>query len=116
VRAGHVVGVDLQLRLGLELAVVVQQQRLADLVAVGLLRVGLHQDLALEHARSAVPQHLLEDLPAFAAFRVMGDEDGVVMVEIAVAVAQAAPPHGRCVVAGHSTTVRCASARRWPSA
>ncbi len=39
---------DLELRLGIELCVVVQQQRLADLVAVRLLRAPFHQDLALK--------------------------------------------------------------------
>ena len=58
VAAHHVVGVDLELGLGEELARLVEQQPLADLVAVGLLRPGLHQDLALEHAdrrRRAAP-------------------------------------------------------------
>jgi hypothetical protein len=85
VRAFHVVGVDLEFGLGEELRVIVQKQRLADLVAVGLLRAGLHEDLALEHARRAVAEHLLEDLPAFAGHRVMGHEDGVVVVEVTVA-------------------------------
>jgi hypothetical protein len=46
----HVVGVDLELRLAVDLGVLAQQQRLVHLVAVGLLRHLMHVDLALEHA------------------------------------------------------------------
>ena len=79
VAALHVVGVDLELGLGQELARLVEQQPLADLVAVGLLRPGLHQDLALEDPDRAAAQHLLEHLPALAAHGAVGDEDRVVV-------------------------------------
>ena len=45
--AFHVVGVDFQLGLGQKLAVPVQQKRLADLIAIGLLRALFDQNLAL---------------------------------------------------------------------
>ena len=53
-RALHVVCIDLEFGLGEELAVLVQEQRLADLVTVGLLRARLHEYLALEDAGGAV--------------------------------------------------------------
>ena len=37
-RAGHVIGIDFELRFCQKLAVIIEQQRLADLVAIGLLR------------------------------------------------------------------------------
>ena len=85
VRALHVVGVDLELGLGQELRIPVEEERLADLVAVGLLRPRPHQDLALEHAHGSVAQDLLEHLPALAAGRAVDHEHGVVVVELAVA-------------------------------
>ena len=81
----HVIGIDFQLGLGEELAVFVQKKALADLIAVRLLRTRLDQDLALKDAGRAVHQHLLEHLPAFARLGPMGDEHGVVVMEIAVA-------------------------------
>jgi hypothetical protein len=85
VRAFDVVGVDLELGLGEELRGLVEQEALADLVAVGALGAGLDQDLALEDADRAAVEHLLEDLPALAVGGAVGDEDGVVVVEGAVA-------------------------------
>mmetsp|Transcript_18144 Transcript_18144/g.28189 ORF Transcript_18144/g.28189 Transcript_18144/m.28189 type:complete len:595 (-) Transcript_18144:429-2213(-) len=84
-RTDHVIGVDLKLGLGQKLAVIVQEQGLADLVAIGLLRARLDQDLALKHAHGPVAQHLLEHLTAFAAQRIMGDEHGVIVMKVTVA-------------------------------
>jgi hypothetical protein len=85
VRALHVVGVDLELWLGEELASARRGGAPGELVAVGLLRAGLDEDLALEDAGGARAQDLLEDLAAFAGLARMGHEDGVVVVEVAVA-------------------------------
>ena len=82
VAALHVIGVDLKLRLAEELAVLVQKQRLADLVAIGFLRPWLDKDLALKNALGTVLEHFLEHLTAFATLGGVGDEHGVVMVEI----------------------------------
>ena len=50
VRALHVVGVDLQLRLGVDLRVVGEQQVMVGLLGVGLLRVLADDDPAVEDA------------------------------------------------------------------
>ena len=67
VAAHHVVGVDLELRLGIELGILRQHQNLRHLLAVALLRVGPHDHLALEDAVRPVGQHALEQLAALAA-------------------------------------------------
>ena len=64
--AHHVVGEDLKLGLGIELRRLREQQRLRHLLAVGLLRVGRDDDLALEHAARLVVEHGLEQLAARA--------------------------------------------------
>ena len=79
---GDVIGVDLKLRLGQELAVIIQQKRLTDLIAIGFLRAFLDQNFALEHARGPVAQYLLEDLTALTIQRIMGDEHSVIVVKI----------------------------------
>ena len=53
VRALHVVGEDLELRLGVDLRVVGEQQRAVGLLGVGLLRVRPDDDLAVEHRARA---------------------------------------------------------------
>ena len=58
VRALHVVGEDLQLRLGVDLRVVGQEQRLVGLLRVGLLRVLADDDLAVEHGLARVPPRM----------------------------------------------------------
>ena len=50
VRALHVVGVDLQLRLGVDLRVIGEQQVAVGLLGVGLLRVFVHDDAAVKNA------------------------------------------------------------------
>ena len=52
VGALHVVGEDLQLRLGVHPRPVAQQQVAVGLLGVGLLRLGRHEDLAVEHRRA----------------------------------------------------------------
>ncbi len=66
VRALDVVGEDLELRLGVDLRVVGQQQRLVRLLRVGLLRVGPDDDLAVEDRRGAIGEDALVDLAAVA--------------------------------------------------
>ena len=76
--ADHVVGIDLELGLGVELRLLRQHERLRHLLAVGLLRVGAHDHLALEDAARAVGQHALEQLAALAArHRMIDDQRGV---------------------------------------
>ena len=65
-RALHVVGVDLELRLRLDLGVVAEQQVLAGLVGVGLLRVLVDVDVSGEDAGRAVVQDALVELVALA--------------------------------------------------
>ena len=61
VRALHVVGEDLELRLGVDLRLVREQQGLVGLLGVGLLRVGADADPAVEDAaRPAVEDALVE--------------------------------------------------------
>ena len=73
VAADHVVGVDLELGLGIELGVLRQHERLGHLLAVALLRIGAHDHLALEDAARPVGQHALEQLAAHAAGHGMVD-------------------------------------------
>ena len=58
VRALHVVGEDLELRLGVDGRAVGQQQRAVGLLGVGLLRVLPDDDLAVEHRARAVPPRM----------------------------------------------------------
>ena len=64
VAADHVVGEDFQLRLVVGLGFVGEQQRVRHHLGVGLLRVRLDDDLALEHAVALVVEHRLELLAA----------------------------------------------------
>ncbi len=59
VAADDVVGVDLKLRLAVELGIVRQHQSLSHLLAVGLLSVGAYDDLALEHAARTLDSRTL---------------------------------------------------------
>ena len=68
--AFHVVGENLEFRLGIDLGVGRQQQRLVHLIAVGLLRCAGDLDLALEHAARAAGQHVLHRLARGAVRRV----------------------------------------------
>ena len=71
--ADHVVGVDLELGLGIELGVLRQHQHLGHLLAVALLCVGPHDHLTLEDAMCLVGEHALEELAALAAGHRMVD-------------------------------------------
>ena len=62
VAALHIVGEDFEFRLGIDLRVRRQQQRLVHLVAVGLLRIRAHLDLALKHAARPAGQHVFHGL------------------------------------------------------
>src|SRR6476619_3217129 len=63
-RALHVVGEDLELRLRVDLGVVGQEQRLVRLLRVGLLRVLPDDDLAVEHRARLAGQDALVELVA----------------------------------------------------
>ena len=81
--ADDVVGVDFELRLGVELGGRGQQQRMARLLAVGLLGMRLDDDLALEDAARLLVHHAFEDFAAGAAGHPMvDDEPGVGMLAV----------------------------------
>ena len=65
-RALHVVGEDLELRLRVDLRLVGQEQRLVGLLRVGLLRVLPDDDLAVEDGARAAGQDALVELVARA--------------------------------------------------
>ena len=75
VAADHVVGEDLKLGLGIELGRLGQEQRSGHLLAVGLLRAGRDDDLALEDAARLLVEHALEELPARAAGDAVLDQE-----------------------------------------
>ena len=89
VRALHVVGEDLQLRLGVDQRVVREQQRAVGLFRVGLLRVLAHDDLAVEHRPGTPAENALVDFVARAVGA--GVIDGRVVVDQAVAVGEIQP-------------------------
>ena len=85
-RALHVVGKDLELRLGVDRRVVGEQQRPVGLLGVGLLRVLTNDDLAVEHRARLAAENALVDLVARAVrLRVI---DGGVIVDQAIAIGQ----------------------------
>ena len=86
VRALHVVGKDLELRLGVDRRVVRQQQRPVGLLRVGLLRVDAHDDLAVEDRARAAAEDALVDLVARAVR--LGVIDRRVRVDQPLAVGQ----------------------------
>ena len=66
VAAGDVVGEDLELGLVVGLGFVREQQRPRHHLAVGLLRIGTHDDAALEHRMGAIVDHGAEHFAADA--------------------------------------------------
>src|SRR5207302_3624143 len=62
-----VVGVNFQLRLGIDFGAVRQQQVAVGLLRVGPLRVGMHDQLAVEHRARSTVQYTLVELAAGAA-------------------------------------------------
>ena len=106
VRALHVVGEDLELRLRVDLRIVGEQQRLVRLLGVGLLRVGPHDDLAVEDGAGVPAQDPFVQLVAAAVRlgvvdrRVIVDQPPAVREIQAVqrAVAALAVEHGDDVV------------------
>ena len=79
----HVVGEDLQLRLGVDLRVVREQQRVVGLLAVRLLRDGIDEHLPVEHPMRRFVEDALVQLPAGAPFGRMVHEGLVVAVLVA---------------------------------
>ena len=61
-RAFHIVGEDLELRLGIDRRLVAEQKRLVRLLRVRFLRVRAHDDLAVEHRPGSAGQNALVDL------------------------------------------------------
>ena len=85
VRALHVVGVDLQLRLGVDLRVVGKQQVAVGLLGVGLLRVLVHDDAAVKDAVRLAIENPVVELPAAAVRAGMLHQHVVVQVLAAIA-------------------------------
>src|SRR5438105_2736936 len=79
-RALDVVSEDLQLRLGVDLCILRQEQRLVRLLRVGLLGIGAHDNLAVEDRAGVIREDPLVDL-ATAAVRLRVIDDGVVVDE-----------------------------------
>ena len=84
VRALHVVGEDLELRLGVDRRAVGQEQRAVRLLGVGLLRVLPDDDLAVEHRARRAAQDALVDLVAAAVRLRVVDRRVVVDQPVAV--------------------------------
>ena len=89
VAALDVVGEDLELRLGVDLRVVGQQQVLVHLLRVALLRVRAHEHLAVEDAGGALVEDALVELAAGAAR--LAVVDGGVVVDVLRAAGQVEP-------------------------
>src|SRR5688572_7966190 len=84
VSADYVVGIDFELRLGVELGSRRKQQSVARLLAIGLLGVPPDHHLALEHAAGLVVHDALEHFAAQAIRNaVIDDETGVTMLPAA---------------------------------
>ena len=83
-RALHVVGVDLELRLGVRGGVVGEQQVLVGLLGVGLLRAGPDEDAPVEDALRVVGEDAVEILVA-GAMRLGVFDDHVVVGQLVAA-------------------------------
>jgi len=108
--AFHVVGVNFELRLGVDLRIVGEQQIAVRLLRVGLLRVFMDDDASVENAvRMAVEDSVIK-LPAAAVRAGMLDQHVVIQMLVPVADEQAidkalsafACQHGMHIVA-HQT-------------
>ncbi len=84
-RALHVVGVNLQLRLGIDLRVVGEQQVAIGLLGVGLLRVLVDDDAAVKDAVRVLIENPVIELPAGAVRTRVFDEHVVVEMLAAAA-------------------------------
>jgi len=80
VAALHVVGVDLELGLGVDLGPLAEQQVRVRLQCIGLGRLGAHEHTAAEDAPRILGQHSLVELPARAVGRRVVDQGVVVDV------------------------------------
>src|SRR5262249_17147161 len=65
-RSLHIVGVNLELRLGVDLPVVREQQVAIGLLGIGLLRVLVDDDPAVENAMRMIVEDAIVELPAVA--------------------------------------------------
>ena len=89
VRALHVVGVNFELRLGVDLRVIGKQQVAVGLLGVGFLRVLVHDDAAVKHAVRVAVEDAVVELAAAAMRAGVFDEHVVVEVLAAIADEQA---------------------------
>ena len=76
--AFHVVGVDLQLRLGIDLGVVGKQQVAVGLLRVRLLRILVDDDASVEDAVGVAVENAVVELPAAAMRAGVLDEHVVI--------------------------------------
>ena len=80
----HVVGEDLELGLVAHRGVLGEEERRRHHLAVGLLCVRAHDDLALEDAARAVIDRRLEQLAALAARHGMIDDERHIRMAVAI--------------------------------
>ena len=78
VRAGDVVCVDFQLRLGVHLGAIGQHQGVVAHPGVGLVRAFSDDDLALKHAAGLIADDALGELGRHAIDAAVGDDGGQV--------------------------------------
>src|SRR5262249_3112329 len=83
VRAFHVVGENLQLRLGVDGGVIGQQQRLVGLLGIGFLGVLANENLAVENALTVAVENALVQLVAGAVR--LGVVDDRVVIDVLAA-------------------------------
>src|SRR6185503_16811241 len=95
VAALHVVGEDLELRLGVDDRVAREEEILVDLSGVALLRLRAYEHLAVEDGARAPVEHSLVELAARALGRAMIDRGVVVDVLPAVCQVEAVERAGR---------------------
>ena len=94
--ADHVIGKDFKLGLGIELGGFRQQKRMAGLLAVGLLRVPLDDDLALENSAGLFVHHAFEEFAAGAMGHLVVDHQARVGMLLAAQHDRRRKPWLRC--------------------
>ena len=88
-RAFHIVGINFQLRLGVDLRVVGEQQVAVGLLGVGLLRIFVDDNAAVENAVRVIIQNAVVKLAAAAVRAGVLDEHVIVEMLAAIADEQA---------------------------
>src|SRR5215471_2999923 len=83
-RTLYVVGIDLQLRLGVDLCVVREQQVAIRLLGVGLLRIFVNDDAAVKHAMRVAVEDAVIKLAAATVWAGMLYQHVIVQVLLAI--------------------------------